>query len=466
MEQNRVKSVLRRWVQYVLEHSTAVFLVALVLTVLAVLLVVSRFDIRSDIKDLMPPDAKSVTDTYTITERLGSITELKIVLEAPNTELTAEAKASETYKTCVAQAETREEKEEALAYCENALVIFARALTATLESHDDLVGYVHFHNDKSFFEDHALMYASEEDLQELRADIGRVFEYKACVGSGIPKDECDEEFGRKSEEETSYDGEQGAGEGSEINYFKEYPLEQLQDGAWIIRISLRFRDSSTSFKAIDEHLGEVKKIVAELAPKKYNPGLFVTYGGGFKTQSEEYHSVVNDVLFSAGMTFGSIFLLMVLFFRRLRAVVVIMTPLLMSVAWTLAVAFGTIGYLNLITAFIFAILLGLGIDFGIHILARLDEERISGKDMKEAVEIAIVEVGSANLAGAITTSATFFALMIAEFRGFSQFGLVAGVGVLMSLLSMLTVLPAIVVIAHRLKEAFDQGCPQSRWIDD
>ena len=66
------------------------------------------------------------------------------------------------------------------------------------------------------------------------------------------------------------------------------------------------------------------------------------------------------------------------------------------------------------------------------------------------MKIALGEVGSANLAGAATTSATFLTLTLADFRGFSQFGVVACLGVVLALVAMLSVLPALVIATQRI----------------
>ena len=84
----------------------------------------------------------------------------------------------------------------------------------------------------------------------------------------------------------------------------------------------------------------------------------------------------------------------------------------------------TLGYVNLITAFIFAILLGLGIDFSIH-FARYREEFAAGRSPLEAMVQTVLHCGSASILAAVTTSCAFAALSIADFRGFSQFGGVA-----------------------------------------
>lgn len=454
------KKLLRFAVEGVLEHTWKVFLIALGLTVISTLIVVSRFDIRSGLNDLMPESAKSVSDIESITARMGSITRLSILLELTGEHTLADtAKDHPAYTACLERAKTLEEPADAR--CEDALVIFAYALAERIETLD-FIGYVHFHNDKTFFEDNILLYATVEDLEELYEDVDRkldekrkeIGEYKACLITALePDTQCVEPGsggGGGDGEDDGYSSRyQDRLDESEVSFQGEYYETRLPDGADTLKIYVRFRNPSTSYQETRKNLEGIEALVAELEPTRFHPELVVGYGGGLKSQRDSYNSIINDVIFSASLTFGSIFLLIAFFFRRLRAVLLIMAPLLMSISWTLAIAFSTVGYLNLITAFIFAVLLGLGIDFGIHILARYDEERSRGSDVGEAMTTALVEVGSANLSGAITTSATFFTLMLADFRGFSQFGFVAGIGVLTALASMILVMPTVALLAHR-----------------
>ena len=76
-------------------------IVAVVLTILSVLCIAFKFDIRSDLKELMPKDAQVVQDTYAIAERVGSIQTLDIYLKTPELKpLTEEAKSSDEYQQC------------------------------------------------------------------------------------------------------------------------------------------------------------------------------------------------------------------------------------------------------------------------------------------------------------------------------------------------------------------------------
>ncbi len=129
--------------------------------------------------------------------------------------------------------------------------------------------------------------------------------------------------------------------------------------------------------------------------------------------------------------------------------IVIGLPLIMSLAWTGGVAYLTIETLNLMTATLGLVLFGLGIDYGIHFFARYSEERAYGKSIEEAAETTFISSGQAISVGALTTAAALYVLIAADFKGFSEFGLVAGTGILLSLVSMMVIMPALLVLLER-----------------
>ena len=96
------------------------------------------------------------------------------------------------------------------------------------------------------------------------------------------------------------------------------------------------------------------------------------------------------------------------------------------------------------------ILLGLGIDFGLHFYARYREERALGHDPLAAMLETHRHCGEASLLAAVTTAFGFGALAVADFRGFSQFGMVAAIGVLLSLTAVAVVFPAMMFAWERL----------------
>jgi predicted RND superfamily exporter protein len=130
-------------------------------------------------------------------------------------------------------------------------------------------------------------------------------------------------------------------------------------------------------------------------------------------------------------------------------VIIIGLPLLVSLMWTFGITYMVLGILNTMTSVLFVILFGLGIDYGIHFYARYIEIRSTGASIEESVLSSYRKTGIAILVSAITTASALFILLVADFRGFSEFGFIAGLGIMLALICMLYVLPALIVIFDR-----------------
>jgi len=153
-------------------------------------------------------------------------------------------------------------------------------------------------------------------------------------------------------------------------------------------------------------------------------------------------------------TIVSMILVLLIFavvFRKLSDLLPIGVCLMAGLAITFGLTEFAIGYLSLLTAFFGAIMIGLGIDFAIHLISRYSENIRLGRNMREAMIGAFVGAGPGILTGAVTTSSAFLVLMIARFKGLAQLGFVSGAGILIMLLLMFTLLPALICLRDRRK---------------
>src|SRR5699024_4373155 len=124
-------------------------------------------------------------------------------------------------------------------------------------------------------------------------------------------------------------------------------------------------------------------------------------------------------------------------------------PLIISLALTFGITYWVLGTLNIMTAVLFVILFGLGIDYGIHFYGRYIELRSEGFTVKGALTKTYNNTGRALITTALTTAVSLFVLVFANFRGFSEFGFIAGTGIIIAVLCMLLILPAILAIFER-----------------
>ena len=344
-------------------------------------------------------------------------------------------------------------------------VAFAEALGKELRKMKDL-GSVLWKIDRSFFTKNGLLYLDLADLEALRDAIRRLLAEKTQEGMGllVALDENEEETGPCS---PAADNPVS----SLIRRFRQrgspgsvgfYQAKKLQ--ASNVKGYLTSPDGSIAVvvaKPTGEALsiGYVRRLVQRVWKKvevvrKAHPelaGLKVEFGGAYRNRVNEYDAILRDVVKSGATSGLLILLVVVLMFRRLRPLLLILIPLAIGILWTLGiVSLTSLRQLNIISAFIVGILLGLGIDFGVHLSARYLQERAEGKDLLDALMATSMKTGRALLASALTTAAALFILALSRFKGFSEFGIIAGLGVLLSLAAFQLLFPPLAAILEKV----------------
>ena len=236
---------------------------------------------------------------------------------------------------------------------------------------------------------------------------------------------------------------------------------------------LESKDKKTTFALIvpkikfaDVEIGrklitEIQRTIASLQPGKL--GIEVKTAGNLDIVQEQNITMVSDLRAASIFAFSAIILIVSVVLRRVTAPFLIGVSLLFGVTWTFALARIIIGQVNIITGFLVAVLIGLGIDFGIHLFVRFEQAlKLGGKSVKDAVRETVKGTLPPALTGALTTSGTFFSFILADFRGFSEFGLIAGIGVIFTLFSSFLVLPPLLVLFAKPHAAADKAAPMPR----
>ena len=176
---------------------------------------------------------------------------------------------------------------------------------------------------------------------------------------------------------------------------------------------------------------------AAVAPK-------ITFAGGYAIAQEDEALTRRDLQSSLLISFLGVNILFFLVFRKLRFLFLMLLPLAMALIWTFGLLQLIFGHLNILTGAFAAVLLGLGIDFAIHLL-NLYVGASQSQDQAGSLHLALTQGGRAILMGGVTTALAFFALGISSFRGFQELGIITGIGIVACLTAMLVVLPALLV---------------------
>jgi predicted RND superfamily exporter protein len=105
--------------------------------------------------------------------------------------------------------------------------------------------------------------------------------------------------------------------------------------------------------------------------------------------------------------------------------------------------------LDTATSVVASLPLGLGIDYGVHLYHRYEEERKDGKTIAQAVDISVVSTGSAVIVTTATTVAGFAALTIAPLSMMANMGKVCALGIFYCMVSVIVLLPPLLVVEER-----------------
>ena len=181
----------------------------------------------------------------------------------------------------------------------------------------------------------------------------------------------------------------------------------------------------------------------------------VAYGwtGSYKTSVDDSYEMERSLGPVGAIAFAAIFVITILFFRRWAPTLIVASGTVVGTVMTLGFTYATIGQLNMVTSILGAILMGFGIDYGIHFIFRTRLELGHGKPYDVAIRDALLNAGRPAAVSAVVTAGSFFVLMISEFRGFSQFGFLSGAGTLIIALVLFSWSPAILVLLGRRNAA-------------
>lgn len=170
------------------------------------------------------------------------------------------------------------------------------------------------------------------------------------------------------------------------------------------------------------------------------------YAGSYKTSLDDSYAIKHSLEPVSLWAFISILLITLVFFRKLLPSAIVILGMVLGTILTMGFTYATVGTLNMITSILGGILMGFGVDYGIHFIFRTRIELGANKPYKQAIEDALINAGRPAFVAAIVTGGSFFVLCVSQFRGFSQFGFLAGFGTLIIGLTMFAWSAALLVI--------------------
>jgi len=220
-------------------------------------------------------------------------------------------------------------------------------------------------------------------------------------------------------------------------------------------ILVNFSEAPGSFGSADtdpilKNVVAMRNIISQL--KASDPESLQTYvTGDLATTADSSLGSSADLGRIEPVTVGAILILAGLFFF---AIVTPFVPLL-TVGMALLMAEGGLYLIgkyiipiqDTTTTFLFTIMLGVGTDYAIFLMARYREERVEGRNKAEAVQTSITWSGESIATSATTVIIAFGAMTLTSFTLLRSIGVGLGFGVLIALLVSLTLIPSLILIA-------------------
>jgi hopanoid biosynthesis associated RND transporter like protein HpnN len=343
----------------------------------------------------------------------------------------------------------------------------ANQLQANLSGKTDTIQNVLQPNAGEFFDTHGLLYLDTDELQSF-ADrlmtaqplLGRLSE-DFSIGQFI--ENLDEAIRRGNPEQlfelipvldqlALATDAVGAGE----EYSLDWQTLLLDDDTGdrpaqaflVVKPNLNFSKLRPAAGAIED----IRSASAGLANTLSNP-VRIRLTGTVAMEHEELISVSRGAGLAGTLALVTVTLVLFVALGSFATLAASLLTLICGLVATAAFAAAAIGSLNLISVAFGILYIGLGIDFIIHLTLRVQELMHDGQTVSDALPEAARDVGSSLTICAITTAAGFYSFIPTPFDGVSELGLIAGTGMFISLFATLTLLPALLTVTLRNRQA-------------
>ncbi|MZH05897.1 MAG: MMPL family transporter [Nitrospinae bacterium] len=207
-------------------------------------------------------------------------------------------------------------------------------------------------------------------------------------------------------------------------------------------IFIKAKGTVTNTDFTEDFVSRVQEEIKKSGLEEKYEGLKINLTGSMMVRLEENNFIQGDLKSAAVIAAFLAISIIFIYTRSWFSIPLVIFPLLISLTYTFALARLLIGHLNIISGFLVAILMGLGIDYGIHLYIRFKQELLKEKTISESVEVVVTQVGRSGLIAMLTTMSVFSILSFSDFQGFSEFGKIATLGIICAFITYYFLFPA------------------------
>ena len=200
----------------------------------------------------------------------------------------------------------------------------------------------------------------------------------------------------------------------------------------------------------------IRKAAAGLQLKeKLGAGVRLT--GSVPIADQEFATIQEGAVRNLIATAAIVLVILWLALRSARIIAAVALTVAVGLAITAAVGLMMVGALNLISVAFAVLFIGIGVDFGIQFSVRYRAERHEVDDLRAALSNAGDHIATPLALAATATAAGFLSFVPTDYRGVSELGQIAGVGMIIAFIGCITVLPALLKIFNPPGESVPLG---------
>lgn len=200
-----------------------------------------------------------------------------------------------------------------------------------------------------------------------------------------------------------------------------------------------FMQSAAAIDALRKEIAALKKL-PEFA------GVTVGLTGTPVLEHDEMVTSKRDITLATAITVVLTVILLLVAFRGLLNTIAAMVALAVAISLSFGFATLAVGHLNILSSVFAVMLIGIGIEYGIQVVLRYQEELARGAVRDEALRLSLSRNGWAIVMAAATVAAAFGTFAFTDFKGIAELGIIAAGGVAICVLVTFTVLPALLIL--------------------
>ena len=212
-------------------------------------------------------------------------------------------------------------------------------------------------------------------------------------------------------------------------------------------VALRLASEGNAFDQGSEAIDQLRRLLDQI--EAVHPETKIGLTGLPVMENDEMRSSKTASIEASLLSLFGVACLFIAGFGGLRHPLMTVASLALALAWSLGYVTLAIGHLNILSMSFGVILIGLGIDFGIHYVARYLHLRATIPQCDIALVETARSVGPGIVTGGLTTALAFFSAGLTEFTGVAELGVIAGGGILLCITAAIFVLPAMIQLADR-----------------